>query len=581
LLLIAALACPVAAVALVPMPPLFDYHNHIARLWLLSGGTAAAPISEIYAIDWTGASTNIGIDLIAAALGGAVPVGILAPVLLALALALPPLGAVALNRAAFGGWHWWQVGFPFLAWSTTALEGFLNFHIGLGLALLAAAADSAVRRWPAVAAFALRAAVAAVGLLVHPFAALFYAALLCAMAVGPSAAGWRSARGLGRAAAAAFAAALPVLVVVLLVVLLAPALPGADQDAAERTIWTGYTLREKAETLLTAVWTYRLKLDLLLTALFGLPVLWALATRRLSTHAGLLLAAVLLAALAVATPRKLSGAWQMDTRFPIMAALAGVAALRPALGGAHRAAQTALAGALFALVAARSASIVGVWEARRSDVVAVERALAHVPPGAAVLPMEHTFKWENYVPGGIRPPRGRYVGPGNPAFWHLPALAIPQRRAFVPTLFAARGKQPVRVLPPWDEIAQQDAELVSMHLLQDPDPDFLQRHTATYVRWWRERFDYVLVLNADLPDHWGPPPTPPELEMVADEGFARLYRINGGARIASGSGAAAIGRAAPPGPGSNPGPKQMDALPDEKEEGALGSVKDAGRCPCP
>ena len=48
---------------------------------------------------------------------------------------------------------------------------------------------------------------------------------------------------------------------------------------------------------------------------------------------------------------------------------------------------------------------------------------------------------------------------------------------------------------------------------------------ATYLRAWRERFDYALVVNADLPDDLGPFVPPPELELVADEGFAQLYRI--------------------------------------------------------
>ena len=45
---------------------------------------------------------------------------------------------------------------------------------------------------------------------------------------------------------------------------------------------------------------------------------------------------------------------------------------------------------------------------------------------------------------------------------------------------------------------------------------------AAPVRLWRERFDYVLVLNADLADESGPLPPVPGLEPLADEGFARL-----------------------------------------------------------
>ncbi len=46
-----------------------------------------------------------------------------------------------------------------------------------------------------------------------------------------------------------------------------------------------------------------------------------------------------------------------------------------------------------------------------------------------------------------------------------------------------------------------------------------------HLAHWRERFDYVLVLNADMPDGAGPARPVPGLELVADEGFAQLLRI--------------------------------------------------------
>lgn len=108
----AALAVPVA---LVRMPPLLDYPNHFARIWLLAGGMDDPPLSSIYVTDWSGASTNIGVDLLAATVGRLIGGETLAELLLASALILPPLGAALLNRAVFGGWHWWQVGFALLA----------------------------------------------------------------------------------------------------------------------------------------------------------------------------------------------------------------------------------------------------------------------------------------------------------------------------------------------------------------------------------------------------------------------------------------------------------------------------------
>jgi hypothetical protein len=88
--------------------------------------------------------------------------------------------------------------------------------------------------------------------------------------------------------------------------------------------------------------------------------------------------------------------------------------------------------------------------------------------------------------------------------------------------------------------------LVSPHALLDPWAASLPRDAAP-VRLWHERFDYVLVLNADLPDASGPLPPVPGLEPVADEGFARLYRVHrrpGPAEPTAGRGRAPVAMAA-------------------------------------
>jgi hypothetical protein len=523
LLLLVALGLLALPVLSVRMPPLLDYPNHFARIWLLAGGAEAPPVSSFYAVDWANASTNMGIDVLAALLGAAVPAAVLAPLFLLAALILPPLGAAALNRAAFGGWHWWQVGFAALAWSATLLAGFLNFQIGIGLALLAAAAEPAVARLRPATAFAARVGLAAVVLPVHPFGVLFYAALLTGLALGPA---WRpllSPRGIaragGRAAAAAGAAAVPLIATALL----APALPGAHTGEAAGMLWAPFTFSAKLDLLFSGIRTYRRGVDLALVGLLAAPAVWALARGRLRVHAGLLLAAAALLALALVVPWQIRGTSWIQERFPTMAMLALAAALRPEPVPGRRFAGAALAGALLAVSAARTAVVADVWIERQADVAAVERALNRLPPGAALLPMEHT-------PGSRDrgAPRGRFIrGQGN--YWHLPALGVPWHQAFVPTLFAMKGKQPIRVLPPWDGIAVDDGGPVSVSALLAEDPTRYRsdwhKLPVHHLAHWRERFDYVLVLNADMPDGAGPARPVPGLELVADEGFAQLLRI--------------------------------------------------------
>ena len=328
---------------------------------------------------------------------------------------------------------------------------------------------------------------------------------------------------------AASAAAAPLAAVLLL----APALPGAHAGGGMPIAeWPPFSIWEKLATLSSGVRTYWRGRDFLPVALVAAPALWAMATGRLRVHAGLTLAAVGFVALLFASPDQFrTGSW-IGERMATMTVLTAAAALRPDLLLSRRAA-AALAGALFAVSAARTAAVAEVWRERQVDVAAVERALAHLPLGAALLPMEHTP-----ADGGRSAPRGRYVN-GSGTFWHHPVLAVPWRQAFVPTLFAMRGKQPIRVVPPWDAIAVDDGITVSVSALLAEDPTEYRSPTPPtppvhHLARWRERFDYVLVVNADMPDGAGPARPVPGLEMVADEGFAQLHRI-----VRSGSAAAA------------------------------------------
>ncbi len=248
----------------------------------------------------------------------------------------------------------------------------------------------------------------------------------------------------------------------------------------------------------------------------------ALVAGRLRVHAGLLLGAAALGVLAIASPVNAAGALAVDTRFPIMAALMLAAALRPEYArapGSGRRAEAAVAAGLLALVLARTAWVGGVWEARsRTDTEAVERVLERVPAGAAVLPLAHIPTRADRKAA----PLGRYGTLGS-TYDSLPALAVPRRRAYA-ILFARRGMHTLRVLPPWDRLHGHDVSLLSVHALLGP-AEALPRNAA-FVRLWRDRFDYVLVVNADVPDAAGLLPPIPGLEPLADEGFARLYRVH-------------------------------------------------------
>ena len=508
----AALSLPVLVAAI---PPLLDYPNHLTRLWLIAGGAERPPVSMMYEVSWSSAHTNVGIDYLGALLSRFVPVLQLGSFFVLLAIVLPPLGALCLHRAIFSGMHWWQIGFLVFAFNSTLLAGLLNFQIGVGLALLAAALEPRLARSSPVRRSSARLVMAVLLLTVHLFALLYYCALLAAIAFGRHFSGLATWRGLADRGGAILAAAGIAAIPAVIFVVLAPSLPGAHVDAAANAPVWDFSFWNKKNILLGPIATYVLAFDLACAAVVAAAIVWALAVRRLEAHAGLLLAAGALWVLAILAPTAIAGTWWIDNRIPIMAVLALLAGLRPALDLSVLGRLT-MATLLAAVVATRSGWVAHVWYERQADVAALQRAAQVIPPGSAVLPLENV---DYSLPPEVGAhPVGRYFHNGHPTHMSLPVLVIMWRQAFLPNLFCAAGKQPCQYLSPWDEISFSDDGVYPSQILTQPE------HMPAYYRTWRQRYDYVLLINADV-GNGADPAALPELRLVRDEGFARVYRI--------------------------------------------------------
>ena len=495
------------------IPPLTDYPNHLARFWLLAGGAADPALSGVYGVDWSRASTNIGVDAVVAALSPWVPAMISGRLAMILAAILPPIGLLVLSRRIFQRLNAWQVVFPIAAWSTTFLMGFLNFQIGLGLALLFAAADPLARPGSKPVGLLLRIPFGLILAVDHVFSLFFYAALLAALAVGPE----RPGRSMGRQTLKAAIAASWCLIPLSAMLLYAHALPGGPANDGSGGLRFD-ALPAKIATLVSPLVTYNLGLELLLAV--GLAALagWLAFRRLLDVHWGLLVAACAFMCLSIVAPAWAADTAWVDRRFPIMALLCALASVQ-VKSPAPRRLSMAVGLLALALVLSRTSWIDWNWSSTRADLASTRLALRDVPAGSTILPLQHraslAVKWSA--------PAGRYIWQiGDPTFRHYPALAVPLQRAFVPTLFAVRGKQPLQVLGSWDRsVDHNGGDLASVSVLNRPR----QASDPPYLTDWPARFGYVLVLNADLPDESGPFRPPANLKLVSDEGFAQLWRV--------------------------------------------------------
>ena len=522
----AVLAFLVAVAVLVTafkFPPLLDYPNHYARLWLLSGGIAQAPFPEIYTLGWNSAFTNVGIDLMARWLGPVLGVSLLARLLLFLAIVLPPLGAIALHQRLFGGAYHWQIAMLSLAWCATMIGGFINFQIGLGMALLFAAADWRMQQKNRrLGLFFFRLVAALLLTVMHLFSVGFYLALVFGLEFSADfSSALRQWRSLAlRLVLAVVTCAIPPL----LLYLQAPVLPRGSEAGLDAS-WNNSPALV-VMNLLSAIWTYVALVDLVFLIPILLVCYHAVRTRHLRLHAGLSITALGLLVIACVCPRHMMGTGWVSWRFPIMAALAAMVMICP-LPNLRRRQALLLAAVLVIAVFGRTAWIGYVWWQGAADAADVEAVLADVPPGSAILPLQHRNDANPLA--HIQ----RHFAWGQDTFRHLPTLGVPDAHAFVPTLFAARGKQPLTVLPPWSGIAVAEGNLLSTGLLLCPT--WLRQDTANtpYLDRWRERFDMVLVVNADVPDQYVGDAMPSGLTLVSQRPFARLYRIDKSATSAA------------------------------------------------
>lgn len=503
LMLVVALVVPLVPLALVQVPPIVDYPNHLARLWLIAGGAAEPPMDAIYAVDWSRAVTNIGVDLLALVLGPLIGGEAVARGALALSLLVPAIGAVVLARAVAGRLHVLQLTLPLATWNVCTTFGFLNHQIAVGLAMLAAAAEPVLARRPLPWAMVLRAAIALAISVVHPFGAIAYAGLVGAWALGDA------PLSRARFLQAILRAGLAVLPVALFL-LMAPVPPGAEQGAAvtHQPAWLPWLSK-----VTTFTWPFvtHWPLQEAVAGVLGLVVLAAMArVGAVRVHRGFFLAGVTLAVLALLGPGNVGDTSLVDIRIACLALPVLCVALRPS--DASRRWWLPVGVALCLLMVVRGASVTQFWLANRQNITAVHAALAELPEGAALLPtriVPETFSWTD---------ASQSILFLDFAQFNVALLAVPERRAFVPMLFSAAGKQPIRVLPPSNEIAVPDGPQprVQQLLSGRPHPQF------PYLRDWRSRFDHVLLLNAQ----GNGPGMPPGLTLLRDAGFAQLWRID-------------------------------------------------------
>ena len=506
-----------APLGLTEIPPLLDYPNHLARMDILANVAKDPELARIYGSSWQ-IVPNIGIDLAMPALMGVLSLTAAGKVFLGLALLTPLIGVVVLHRVLFRTVSYWPFAAGLVVYNRLFFTGFINFLIGVGLALLGAALWFALLERKA----ALRVGTALVAAIViffcHLIAAGFYGLLLLGFEID-------RARRLGFSWFRLLLMLVPFIVPAAFYLRAPINESDADQghgllNAVKQYYWAWVAEPPglKSYGVLGPFLTYDRLLDVaaVLLVLFVLG-LCAMSRRLRVTPAVGGVFAVLMIAYPIIPFTLMKTSW-VDQRLPILAGFLIFAGTLPRLP--TRRTTMLIAAALAVAIGARTFEIAVDWSGRDAVLADFRQVIAPVAAGDRVLVVQAERNGD--IDAMVNRPDSVRSMRDNDSTMHLPALLVFEHKAFWPLLFSAPSKQPVKVLPSYTELSLPEGELPWIGGLADLDPGTLK--FAPYLPGWEKKFDWVLVMRPAEAPH-GYDLLPDRLEPATQGKIAALYRI--------------------------------------------------------
>jgi hypothetical protein len=476
-------ALPLVIVATLP---LVDYPNHLARMHIIAAYDSSPSLREFYALGWHPVP-NLAMDLIVPSLARIMPLEWAGKVFFLLTFLLTAGGVAAIHRLLFRRWSSWPLLAFLLLYNRSLLWGFGNFLFGIGLAMVAFAFWIGLRERPA-----LRLAVAMVLAPAVFFAHFFAFGAYGLLVLGYEAARVRQQKNLVSASALRDLGIAAAQFLLPLAILFAARGSGAADGISYSRFF------RKFDLLFNIVDNYVTWLDVLtLLLLIGLFALGA-ARRRIAVSSVMVLPLLVLCLAQIAMPNRILGATGVDHRMPLVLALVLIGASQGALADPRR--QNAVGALLALLFLVRMSIITVTWVEQDRILAPMADALAHLPPGSRVAV--------------AYPPSSVHVSRRDPPLLHLPALAVIGSDAFVPTLFADPGQQPLTLRPPYAALAAEASPGEFWTLLAAGHSDDRQRVVTALGH-----YDFVLLVDPEKIEN-------PGLELRAAIVGAQLFAVH-------------------------------------------------------
>src|ERR1700730_5552278 len=355
-LMLGALLVPLA---LTEVPPLTDYPNHLARCYLLAFGNSDPVLRQMFSAHWQ-IIPNIAVDLILPRLMHVFAPLLAGRIMLAFCLLVPTTGAIALSRAYFRRRSLWQIATGFAAFNVLFLMGFMNFELGIGIAMWGAAVWIRYREEHPIRTIASAVILAPIVFFFHLFGFCFYEfSVLLERSL-------RSDFDLRYAAKRVVAFGL----VMIIPALLYRASPLEKVDASA----TWVSLPMKLYFAFDSILEYSSLFDLVIAASLLAFLIFCVINGRARVSKAALICFTALLCVYLVTPVSFKGVHFVDTRLPVMLGFMVFAGFIPrGLNPRERYAAVAFFVVLFV---ARVTLITNVWVHSQRDLADVRQTIA-------------------------------------------------------------------------------------------------------------------------------------------------------------------------------------------------------------
>jgi hypothetical protein len=283
-------------------------------------------------------------------------------------------------------------------------------------------------------------------------------------------------------------------------------------------VWLSFP--KKLYFVFDSLLAYSSLFDLLLAASLLAFVIYCVINGRARISKAALICGTALLCLYLVTPEAFKGVHLVDTRLPVMLGFMIFAGFMPSsLSSREKHAALAFFALLFV---ARIMLITDVWARSQRDISDLRQVIEPIAPGSRVLTADVVYhdnpSWFSAMPASRRLPDV------SPTYWHMASFVLLDRHAFWPSIFAQESQQPITINEPYRGLTSSGHPPPNYLYLAMPQVPEKELDTFPFLTDWQNKFDYVLVLNAE-----GAPQLDTflstKLQFVNHQGIAALFRV--------------------------------------------------------